>query len=88
MEVKAKGCYRQNVIDRYYINILDKATGSLDSKTEKRIVENLLEKISKTLIIISHRLSSNSYANNILVIENGRLTQTGKHGSLVQENGL
>ena len=44
MEVKAKGCYRQNVIDRYYINILDKATGSLDSKTEKRIVENLLEK--------------------------------------------
>ena len=71
-----------------HIDILYESTDSLNSKTEKRIVENLLEKISKTLIIISHRLSSNSYANNILVVENGRLTQTGKHGSLVQENGL
>ena len=71
-----------------HTDILYESTDSLNSKTEKRIVENLLEKISKTLIIISHRLSSNSYANNILVVENGRLTQTGKHGSLVQENGL
>ena len=72
-----------------YINILDEATSSLDSKTEKRIVESLLEKkTSKTFIIISHRLSSISNADNILVIENGRLTQEGKHGSLVQENGL
>ncbi len=72
-----------------YINILDEATSSLDSKTEKRIVESLLEKkTSKTFIIISHRLSSISNADNILVVENGRLTQEGKHGSLVQENGL
>ena len=71
-----------------HIDILFESTDSLNSKIEKRIVENLLEKISKTLIIISHRLSSNSYANNILVVENGRLTQKGKHGSLVQENGL
>ena len=72
-----------------YINILDEATSSLDSKTEKIIVENLLEKkTSKTLIIISHRLSSIANADNILVIENGRLTQEGKHGSLMQENGL
>ena len=72
-----------------YINILDEATSSLDSKTEKIIVENLLEKkTSKTLIIISHRLSSIANADNILVIENGRLTQQGKHGSLMQENGL
>ena len=71
-----------------HIDILFESTDSLNSKIEKRIVENLLEKISKTLIILSHRLSSNSYANNILVVENGRLTQKGKHGSLVQENGL
>ncbi len=72
-----------------YINILDEATSSLDSKTEKIIVKNLLEKkTSKTLIIISHRLSSIANADNILVIENGRLTQQGKHGSLMQKNGL
>ncbi len=72
-----------------YINILDEATNSLDSKTEKRIIENLLEKkTSKTLIIISHRLSSISNSDNILVIENGRLIQEGKHDSLMQENGL
>ena len=71
------------------INILDEATSSLDPKSEKRIIENLLEKrTSKTLIIISHRLSSISNADNILVIENGRLTQQGKHGTLMQENGL
>ena len=59
------------------------------SKTEKIIVGNLLDKkTSKTLIIISHRLSSISNADNILVIENGRLTQKGKHDNLMQENGL
>ena len=72
-----------------YINILDEATSSLDSKTEKIIIKNLLEKkTSKTLIIISHRLSSISSADKILVIENGRLIQEGNHGSLMQENGL
>ena len=71
------------------INILDEATSSLDSKTEKLIIENLLEKkTSKTLIIISHRLSSIANADNILVMENGRLAQQGKHSSLMQENGL
>ena len=71
------------------INILDEATSSLDPKSEKRIIENLLEKrTSKTLIIISHRLSSISDADNILVMENGQLTQTGKHDTLVKERGL
>ena len=72
-----------------HINILDEATSSLDPKSEKVIIENLLEKrTSKTLIIISHRLSSISGADNILVMENGRLTQEGKHDRLMQENGL
>ena len=71
------------------INILDEATSSLDPKSEKRIIENLTEKrTSKTLIIISHRLSSISGADNIVVIENGQLTQEGKHDKLLQESGL
>ena len=71
------------------INILDEATSSLDPKSEKRIIENLLEKrTSKTLIIISHRLSSISGADNIVVIDNGQLVQEGKHDRLMRENGL
>ena len=71
------------------INILDEATSSLDPKSEKRIIENLLKKrTSKTLIIISHRLSSISGADNIVVIDNGQLVQEGKHDSLMWENGL
>ena len=71
------------------INILDEATCSLDLKSEKRIIENLFEKRgSKTLIIISHRLSSISGADNILVIENGRLIREGLHDRLIQESGL
>ena len=71
------------------INILDEATSSLDPKSEKRIIENLLEKrTSKTLIIISHRLSSISGADNIVVIDNGQLIQEGKHNRLMRESGL
>ena len=71
------------------INILDEATSSLDPKSEKRIIENLLKKRrSKTLIIISHRLSSISSADNIVVIDNGQLVQEGNHDRLMRENGL
>ncbi len=71
------------------INIFDEATSSLDPKSERRIVKNLLEKkTSKTLIIISHRLSSISGVDNILVIENGQLTQEGKHDRLIKKIGL
>ena len=71
------------------INILDEATSSLDPKSEKRIIENLLKKRgSKTLIIISHRLSSISSADNIVVIDNGQLIQEGNHDRLMRENGL
>ncbi len=71
------------------INILDEATSSLDPRSEKRIIENLLEnRTSKTLIIISHRLSSISSVDNIVVMEHGRLIQQGKHDSLLQESGL
>ena len=59
------------------------------SKSEKRIIENLLKKRrSKTLIIISHRLSSISSADNIVVIDNGQLVQEGNHDRLMRENGL
>ena len=79
----------ETIRDSKKIEVLDEATSSLDPRSEKRIIENLLEnKTSKTLIIISHRLSSISGVDNIVVIENGRLIQQGKHDSLMQESGL
>jgi ABC-type transport system involved in Fe-S cluster assembly fused permease/ATPase subunit len=71
------------------IYILDEATSSLDPKSEKKVIENLLQKhVSKTLIIISHRLSSIAAADNIVVIENGRLMQEGRHDVLIKSRGL
>ena len=54
------------------------------------LVSKTLAEIAKqrTTLVIAHRLSTIVDADNILVIENGRLTQKGKHDSLMQENGL
>jgi len=71
--------------------ILDEATSSLDSISERYIqdaLHNLLEK--KTSIIIAHRLSTIKEADNIFVINNGTLAESGNHEQLMArgESGL
>ena len=71
------------------ILILDEATSSLDSESEKHVqsaIENLMNE--RTVFVIAHRLSTVHNANKILVLENGKIVQEGKHDELVNIDGL
>ncbi len=68
--------------------ILDEATSALDTKTEKAIQAELLEIAkSRTSLIIAHRLSTVVEADEILVMEAGRIVERGCHPDLLARNG-
>ncbi len=70
------------------IIIFDEATNSLDANNEKAIVENLRNFFEgKTVIIVAHRLSTVRNADKIVVLDNGRVTETGNHESLIGMKG-
>jgi len=70
------------------IIIFDEATNSLDANNEKAIVENLADFFKgKTVIIVAHRLSTVRNADKIIVMDNGRIVETGTHESLIQNKG-
>ena len=71
------------------ILILDEATSALDTKTEKAIQAELLEIAkSRTSLIIAHRLSTVVEADEILVIEGGKIIERGKHLELLAIDGV
>jgi ATP-binding cassette subfamily B protein len=71
------------------ILIFDEATSALDSKSEKAIQAELLEIAkSRTSLIIAHRLSTVVEADEILVMEGGRIVERGRHPDLLGANGV
>ena len=71
------------------IVILDEATAHLDSETELLIQQALAAGLAgRTSIVIAHRLSTIQAADQILVVEAGRIVERGRHGDLVAEGGL
>ena len=70
------------------IYLFDDCFSSLDSDTEDRILKNLKNNFkNKTLIIISHRISCVKDADNIIVLDNGKIIQSGSHNQLVKNKG-
>jgi ABC-type multidrug transport system fused ATPase/permease subunit len=70
------------------IVVLDEATASLDNESEKTIqhaLENLMEQ--RTSLVIAHRLSTIHNADQILVVDDGKIVERGTHDELMKENG-
>ena len=67
---------------------LDEATNSLDTKNEAEVVRNLNGYCkNKTLVVIAHRLSTVKNADQIIVMDSGRIIETGKHAALISRKG-
>ncbi len=67
---------------------LDEATNSLDAKNEKVIVENLASFYKgKTVVVVAHRLSTVKNADQIIVLDNGKICESGNHESLIKNRG-
>ncbi len=77
------------VLNNPPIMILDEATSSLDSKSEK-LVQNALENLmhNRTTLVIAHRLSTIQNADLILVMDNGKIVEKGKHEKLLSKKGI
>lgn len=71
------------------ILLLDEATSALDAESEK-VVQDALDRLSKgrTTLIIAHRLSTIRNADQILVLEKGKLAQAGPHTKLMKDGGI
>jgi ABC-type multidrug transport system fused ATPase/permease subunit len=69
--------------------ILDEATASVDTETERQIqqaLERLMQR--RTCFVIAHRLSTVRNADQILVLDRGRIVERGKHADLLEQNGI
>ena len=67
--------------------ILDEATSSLDILTEKRIIDNLMQ-LDKTIIFIAHRLTIAERSEKVVVLDQGRIAESGSHQELLEKEGF
>ena len=67
---------------------LDEATNALDARNERAIVENLDEFYKgRTVVVVAHRLSTVKNADQIIVVDGGKIVETGNHASLIEKRG-
>jgi subfamily B ATP-binding cassette protein MsbA len=93
--VKLSGGQRQRiaiaraVLKNPAVLVLDEATSNLDTESE-RLIEDAMEKLlaGRTTLIIAHRLSTVMGADRVVVLDGGRVVQSGPHAHLVTQDGL
>ncbi len=93
--IKLSGGQRQRVaiaraiLKKSPILVLDEATSSLDSESEKYIQEGLWELMkNKTALVIAHRLSTIKHLDRIIVLDQGKIVQDGTHDELIKKKGI
>ncbi len=82
-------CLARAILANPRVLILDEATSNVDTNTE-RIMQKALRRVTKgrTCLIIAHRLSTVTNADRIIVLEQGRVIETGSHQELLAKQGL
>jgi len=86
---KQRVCIARAVLANPPIMLLDEATSALDTESEKLVQEalnNLMK--NRTSIVIAHRLSTIQHADQIIVIDKGKVIETGNHNELMAQGGL
>ncbi len=80
--------FARAIIHDPQILVMDEATASVDTQTEARLQQSLRQVLKgRTCFIIAHRLSTIRQADQIVVIENGRLIEQGSHEALIKQKG-
>jgi subfamily B ATP-binding cassette protein MsbA len=82
-------CIARAVLADAPILVLDEATSALDSESEA-LVQQALDRLmqNRTVLVIAHRLSTIRRANRIIVLEGGRMVESGTHGALLDQDGV
>lgn len=82
-------CIARAVLKNPPIMLLDEATSALDTESEKLVQDSLYKLMdNRTTVVIAHRLSTIQNADKIVVIEGGKIVETGSHSELLQHDGL
>ncbi|MCU9932147.1 hypothetical protein NW733_05875 [Mycoplasmopsis felis] len=77
------------ILSNRNILILDEATSNIDSSTERIVQKNMLHLMQhKTCFVIAHRLSTIKNADLILVVNEGKIIESGSHQELLDQNGF